>query len=195
MGSEMKGLSLRNYPIVLADVRGDDVAQRMFAGISVGLRDALQTGKILANCWYPVEWKRELHRAGREATGEPFLARVMGREMTRRDVNGVYRAFLRVMSPASVLAGCSRIFSTYLRPGVMRLVEREDTHAKVSFDGCVGFDANMWHDVLGGCEATLEATGAKFVRLRIESGGRDGDDGCVACAWWAKAVDEVDREA
>jgi hypothetical protein len=195
MGSEMKGLSLRNYPIVLADMRGDEVAQRMFAGISPGLRDALQTGRIVATCWYPVEWKREMHRAGRDATGDPLLARIMGREMTRRDLNGVYRAFLRVMSPASVLKACSRIFSTYLRPGVMRLVEHHDTHARVTFDGCIGFDANMWHDVLGGCEAALEATGAKFARIRIESGGRDGDDACVAQAWWANALDEVERRS
>jgi hypothetical protein len=182
---EMKGLSLRNYPAVLADLRGDDVAARMYVGLSVGLRDALETGKILANCWYPVEWKCEMHRAGREASGDPLLARKMGHEMTKRDVHGIYRAFMRVMSPAAILIASSRIFSTYLRPGTMQLVERNETAARVQFDGCIGFDGNMWQDVIGGCQATLEATGARLVRMRTESGGRDGDVGCVVRAWWS----------
>src|SRR5258708_1622150 len=91
MESEIKGLSLRNYPIALRAIRGDDVADRTIASLSHELREGLLRGTILASGWYPVAYKRELHQAGAKVTGEPGLARVMGYEMTKRDLSGIYR--------------------------------------------------------------------------------------------------------
>jgi hypothetical protein len=180
----MKGLSLRNYPAVLASLRGSQAAERMMSLLSEEVRVQLHTGGITATAWYPVSWKRELHRAGSLATGEPFLAQKMGCEMTRRDLNGIYRAFMRLVSPPTVLQAGARIFSTYLRPGKYQVVEVRDGFVRVEFSQCYGFDPNMWLDVLGGCQAVLEAAGAQSVRLRIESGGREGDSTCSAVAWW-----------
>jgi hypothetical protein len=185
----MKGLSLRNYPLVLASLRGEETVQRMMSLLPVDLRDSLQKAEITATQWVPVSYKRELHRAGSRATGEPFLARTMGYEMTRRDLSGIYRAFMRLASPAHVLQGGSRIFSTYLRPGKYRVVEMRDGFVRVEFSDCYGFDQNMWLDVIGGCEAVLEAAGARSVRLHIESPVRDGISTCSAVAWWTGAAD------
>jgi hypothetical protein len=181
--SEMKGLSLRNYPVVLAAMRGEDVAAKMMSLLPPELRDGLASGVITATQWCPVAWKRELHRAGSRATGEPFLARAMGYEMTRRDLNGIYRAFMRLASPQHVLQAGARIFGTYLRPGKYRVVDIRDGFVRVEFTGCYGFDQNMWLDVSGGCEAVLEAAGAKSVRFHIESGARE-EATCSAVAWW-----------
>jgi hypothetical protein len=189
--SEMKGLSLRNYVPTLASIRGEGVSERAMALLAPPLRDALQSGKIVPSGWYPVAWKRELHAAGRAATGEARLAWIMGEEMTRRDLTGIYRAFLRVVSPRYVLSAGSRIFSTYFRPGAMRVVETRRGFVRVAFNECIGFDRNMWQDVLGGCQATLEAAGASAVRLRLESGGGDGDSVASAVAWWAGDADSV----
>ena len=191
----MKGLSLRNYPVTLASMRGDEVAAKMFACLSPKLRDAIHGGPIVAGGWYPVAWKRELHAAGREATGEPRLAWTMGLEMTKRDLTGIYRVFLRVVSPQYVLSAGSRIFSTYFRRGTMRVVATRRGFVNVSFVDCVGFDRNMWLDVLGGCQATLEAAGASAVRLHIDRGGGDGDSETTATAWWATDGDSEQRDA
>jgi hypothetical protein len=188
---EMKGLSLRNYVTTLASIRGEAVAAKVLASVSPELRAALQTGKILPSGWYPVAWKRELHAAGREVTGEPRLAWTMGAEMTKRDLGGIYRAFLRIVSPRFVLSAGSRIFSTYFRPGSMRVVETRSGFVRVVFDGCAGFDRNMWQDVLGGCQATLEAAGANAVRLHIEGGGGDRDTQTTAIAWWTRERESV----
>jgi hypothetical protein len=189
--SEMKGLSLRNYVPTLVSIRGDAVSEKVMAALSPPLRDALQSGKIVPSGWYPVAWKRELHAAGRAATGEARLAWIMGEEMTRRDLSGIYRAFLRVVSPRYVLSAGSRIFSTYFRPGSMRVVERRSGFVRVAFNECMGFDRNLWQDTLGGCQATLEAAGASTVRLRLESGGGDGDSVATAVAWWAGDSDSL----
>jgi hypothetical protein len=181
--SEMKGISLRNYPVVLASMRGDPVVARMMSLLNPALRNGLESGVITATQWCPVSWKRELHRAGSRATGEPFLARAMGYEMTRRDLNGIYRAFMRLASPHHVLQAGARIFGTYLRPGKYRVIEIREGFVRVEFTDCYGFDQNMWLDVCGGCEAVLEAAGARSVRLHIESGAGD-ESTCSAIAWW-----------
>jgi hypothetical protein len=191
MESEIKGLSLRHYPEALRALRGKDVADRMLAALSPELRDGLLGGTILAGGWYPVAWKRELHAAGCKVTGEHGLARVMGYETTKQDLTGIYRTFVRIATPRFVLSLGARIFSTYFRPGKMRVVETRDGFVEVAFSNCVGFDANIWRDVIGGCEATLVVAGAKSVRLRFNSGGEDGDDAASATAWWTK--DEQDE--
>jgi hypothetical protein len=181
---EMKGLSLRNYPVVLRELRGAETADRMASFLPADLRAALEARAIAATAWYPVAWKRALHGAGQRATGEPFLARVMGAEMTRRDLTGIYGAFVRVVSPRYVLHAGARIFGTYLRPGKFRAEELRRGFVRVHFTECRGFDQNMWMDVIGGCEATLQVAGATSVRLHVQAGGRDNDDSCTVNAWW-----------
>jgi len=184
MQSEIKGQSIRNYPITLRAIRGDEVADRVIAMLSPDLRQGLELGTILAGSWYPVDYKRELHQAGSKVTGEPGFARVMGYEMTVRDLSGIYKTFVKIATPRYVLSIASRIFSTYFRPGTMRVVERRDRFVDVELTGCPGFDANIWRDVLGGCEATLIVAGARACRIRIVGGGNDGDDFARANAWW-----------
>jgi hypothetical protein len=191
MESEIKGQSLRHYPVALRALRGDDVADRMFEALSPELRDGLRGGTILTGGWYPVAWKRELHAAGCKVTGEPGLARVMGYEMTKRDLSGIYKTFVRIATPRFVLSLGARIFSTYFRPGTMRVVDTRDGFVEVAFANCHGFDANVWRDVIGGCEATLVVAGAKAVRLRFNSGGEDGDESASATAWWTKDDQEA----
>lgn len=194
--SQMKGLSLRNYPLVLGALRGERAVATMMSLLSPVLRESLAKGAITPSGWYPVSWKSELHRAGAEATGEACLARTMGYEMTRQDLTGIYRVFLRIVSPRYVLQVGSRIFSTYFRPGLMRVTDTRDGYARTEFTLCHGFDHNLWLDTIGGCEASLEVAGAKAPRLRFESGGRDGDTAAAVVAWWADAEhDRANREA
>lgn len=185
MESEIKGLSLRNFPITLADIRGEEVAARMLDSLPDELSRGLKEGTIVRGGWYPVAWKRELHRAACRVTGEPGLARTMGHEMTERDLKGIYRAFVRVVSPRFVLSLGAKIFGTYFRPGSFEVVERRRGFTRVEFRKCYGFDENIWRDVAGGCEATLEIAGAKSVRFHVEAGGLDGDHAMTAVAWWA----------
>jgi hypothetical protein len=43
MTSEMKGLSLRNYPLVLAELRGAETAAKLLAELPSRLRHDLET--------------------------------------------------------------------------------------------------------------------------------------------------------
>jgi hypothetical protein len=185
MESEIKGLSLRNFPITLADIRGEEVAGRVLDALPDELSRGLREGTIVRGGWYPVGWKRELHHAACRVTGEPGLARTMGHEMTKRDLRGIYRAFVRVVSPRFVLSLGAKIFGKYFRPGSFEVIESRNGFTRVQFSKCYGFDENVWRDVAGGCEATLEVAGARSVRFHVEAGGLDDDDAMTAVAWWA----------
>jgi hypothetical protein len=182
----MRGFSLRNYLGVLGELRSEEVARKALSLVSRELREALQTDAIAAMDWYPVAWKRELHAAGALATGEAMLARAMGYAMTRRDVEGIYRTFVRVASPVIVLKAGARVFSRYLRPGRYEVVSVRGSFIRVDFRECYGFDRNMWLDVMGGCEAVLEAAGGVSVRIHMEAGGGDGDCTCIGTARWSE---------
>ncbi len=185
MESEIKGLSLRNFSITLAAIRGEEMAARVLDALPSELRQGLREGTIVRGGWYPVSWKRELHRTACRIAGEPGLARTMGYEMTKHDLRGIYRAFVRVVSPRFVLSLGAKIFGTYFRPGSFRVIESRNGFTRVHFSKCFGFDENIWRDVSGGCEATLEVAGAKAVRFHVEAGGLDGDATMTAIAWWA----------
>jgi hypothetical protein len=195
VGGEMKGMSLRNYPHVLEELRGVGARSRMMEFLPEELAESVRSATILSNAWYPVTWKCALHEAGRRATGEAGLARMMGAEMTRRDLQGVYRVFVRIVSPRYVMSVGARLFSSYLRPGTMRVDEVRKGFTRVSFAGCKDFSYDLWQDVAGGCEASLQVAGAANLRLRIVSGCRDGDENGVMQAWWTPgATDELDPE-
>jgi hypothetical protein len=182
----VKGVALRNFPEVLAGLRGPEAWKRTLQAVENDLRAAFAGGGIVAGGWYPLSWYRDLHAVARRVTGSTAgLAWQIGRESTRRDLAGVYRAFLRVLSPGFVLSISTRLFGQYYRPGVMRLEESRPGFGRVTFARCYGFSMDVWSDVFGGCEVTMEIAGAKGLRVRPESGGRDGDTEATLVAWWS----------
>jgi len=54
---------------------------------------------------------------------------------------------------------------------------------RVSFEGCRGWDENMWSELAGSCESLLEIAGAKHVRLRMLTGGADGPNAEFDAHW------------
>ena len=191
LAGEVKGIVLRNFAPVLVGLRGEGAWVKTRDALSVELREALERGSIVAGGWYPLAWYRDLHASARRATGsgDARLAWLIGRESTKRDLNSVYRGFLRVLSPRVVLSASTRFFGTYYRPGLMKLVESRDGFGRVTFTDCHGFDRDVWSDVFGGCEVTMELAGARSLRMRVELGGRDGDSNTTLIAWWASGDD------
>jgi hypothetical protein len=169
---------------VLVALRGEATWAKTLEGVPSDVREAFERGKIVASSWYPLSWYRDLHRAARRAANETGLAWQIGRESTKRDLSGVYRVFLRVLSPRFVLSTSTRLFGTYYRPGTMHLVEDRAGFGRVTFAKCYGFDGDIWQDVFGGCEVTMELAGARSLRIRSEAGGRDGDTDATLIAWW-----------
>ena len=182
---KIKGVALRNFRDVLVKVCEAQVIERIEAAYPPDVRDAFDHGRVVASGWYLLEWYKAMHAAAREVThAGPSLARKIGRESTKRDLTGIYRIFLQMVSPQLMISISTRVFGLYYTLGAMKVIEKRDGFARVSVVDCEGFDENIWQDVLGGSELGLELAGAKNVRMRIESGGQTGDTSTVLVAHW-----------
>ena len=182
---KIKGVALRNFRDVLAQVCEPQVVERVEAAFPTEVRDAFDHGRVVASGWYLLDWYKAMHAAARDVTrAGPSFARKIGRESTKRDLTGIYRVFLQMISPQAMVSLSARVFGLYYTVGTMRVLEKREGFARVGVLDCDGFDENIWQDVLGGSELGLELAGAKNVRMRIESGGHTGDTSTVLVAHW-----------
>ena len=176
-GNQYKGVGIRSFLRALEEVHGGATIELTLERADAECAASIREGRVLPPGWYPIECLRSLHAAAQEATGAgPELSRRLGNAAMRADFRGVYRIFLVVLSPESLVSKSARVFSTYYTRGAMHVSEKARGFVRVSFADCVGFDRNLWSDVVGSSEAGLELCGAKDIRFETLRGGGDGDD-------------------
>src|SRR5262245_4818532 len=122
---KIKGVALRNFSDVIADICEPDVAQRIVSSYPPDIRAAFERGRIVATGWYDLAWYRAMHATARAITrAGPSLPRRIGRESTRRDLTGIYRVFLQMVSPQLMVSISSRIWGLYYNVGTMNVLEK-----------------------------------------------------------------------
>ena len=179
-----KGQVLRTFVTCVRQLRGEAVVDAVLARVSPELAEGLTRGSIVPGGWYPVAWYSELHRALGELTGEGLaLARMIGREATKQDFKGVYRFFVIVLSPESIVVRANKVFSMFWDTGTARVVEAKKGYAKGEFTGCEGYDAYLWEDMIGAIEALIEMGGGRDIRSKVLSGGGDSTGMVIEHAW------------
>jgi hypothetical protein len=176
---------MRSFLGALERLHGPSVVERTLAGVDPECTRLIRERRLLPTGWYPIDWLRELHASAQRVTGKGAeLSWQIGAASMRADFTGVYRIFLLVLSPEALVSKSARVFSTYYTRGKMEILESRPKLVQVAFSDCVGFDANLWADVMGSAQAGLELCGAKQVEHETLSGGRDGDDFMEVVARW-----------
>jgi len=179
------GIMLRNRMAMVGEMYGLAAQRDTEARLSDDFRTSVRYQTILARNWYPIAWLRELHQAAREATGAGVeLSRQLGKIGAKRNFKGVHRAFFSVLSVKFVVGRAPRIHRTYFDGGKLDVVELDVNRSVIRWQGCLGFDRDVWESMLGGIEAVLELCGCHDVRLRFIHGGQDGDSEAEAQAFW-----------
>ncbi|WP_394823034.1 hypothetical protein [Pendulispora albinea] len=172
-----KGTNFLDFLRILRQESNEDVCDECIARLPDELRDALRYGAIVRGGWYPIRWYGALHTTARLTGAPQGFARTVGRISTIDDLSGgIYSSFLRIVSPGFLISGAARLFNRYYELGTMDVLESRRGFVRVGCRGCVGFDANIWQDVLGGCEGGLQAARAHDLRIRLVTGGDDGDE-------------------
>jgi hypothetical protein len=182
-----KGICFLSFAAVVRERYGESRWQEIITHLPAEFGEPLRLGGITCAGWYAVAWYRFLHAAAQEVLGGGRgLAREIGRVATRNDLGtGVYKIFTRVASPSFIVSGAARLFGKYYERGTMSIVESTDVLARAVWQGCIGFDQNLWEDVIGGCVGALEAAGAKNALVEVVSGAGDTDDNAVAIVRWS----------
>jgi hypothetical protein len=186
-GPRVKGVAFRTIGQCLSELRGAEVRARAHSLMQGDVGQAYRDGLLLAASWYPISWYREAFRAFRAAAGEGLeLPRAIGKRAVVIDFRGVHKQLVaKVLSPQMLLEMGQRVFNTYYDTGRLEVLEARKGYAKARVTGCVGWDANMWSELYGSCEAQLEIAGAQHVRLHVLSGGTDADTASEFEARWA----------
>lgn len=181
----INGIMLQNRLQNIGMVAGRSVLEQVREGLPPDLSEAYRYGRIVAGGWYPISWLRALHASlERVAGANANLARKLGYFGTKQNFRGVHRAFLRVLSPTSVIERSSRIFRTYYEVGDMTATRVDSNMAIARWTECLGFDANLWEATFGSCEAALEMCRGQSIHLQVTAGGRDRDESAEIVVTW-----------
>jgi hypothetical protein len=159
----VKGVAFRTVDTIFAQLRGD------------GDRDQARTLMY-----------KDMLRAFRAAGGGSLeVIRAIGQRAAQHDMAGLHKQlFVRVVSPQLLLTRSSRLFNTYYEHGNFEVAESRKGHVRVRCSNCLGWDQNMWTELIGSAGALLTMAGAQDVVLRITAGGKDGDSDMEAVAYW-----------
>ncbi len=183
---QVKGLAFRTVLECLQDLRGSEAVERALEQLPSELRDALRYRAVVPGGWYSVAWYRALLAAIADSTGEgPALIREIGRTAPEKDLNGVYRTLLKLLSPATIFKLYAALFSKYYSAGELDVEHASERQLRVRVSQCRGFDSNMWVEIFGSARRLLELSGAKNVQMRIAAGGTDHDDYVVIEGSWS----------
>lgn len=181
-----KGLALRALDRAFRSLRGDAAHERAHELLPADIADAFRYGTILPSSWYPIDWYADLLAAFVAATGEGTeLCRRVGRVAARDEMLGLYqKLILGLLSPQLMFSMTQRFFSAFFDTGTVEVLEARRGYARARYSGCLGWEPNMWFEMLGACEAFLELSGARHVRVHIVAGGKPGDDHCELEGHW-----------
>lgn len=173
---QFKGLVFKSFLAALEALKGADAVKRTKENLSAELRGRIDGGEIVVGGFYPAAWYAELHAAAQTALGQgDELARAMGRETTRRDIQGVLKWIVRIVSPSMLLSNADRIWASYAKGGKVHISKDGDRAFVVRYEECGGLTTALWEELMGGTEVVLEIAGVTSPIVERTAGGRTGD--------------------
>lgn len=177
----VKGVAFRAIMRSLRALKGEAAEQAAYRAMPEHVADALKYGALVPGGWYPIAWYRDMLKAVvREAP-----ARELGAQGMRDDLHGVYQMLLRLLRPETLFSVSPKIFARYYDTGRIVINEKRPNYIRGTFEGCAGWDYNMWQDVTGSCVEVVRLSGASNVRVRTVAGGKDGDESCELEFFWS----------
>lgn len=183
-----KGVCFHAYRDLTLRHHGETGFEQVLGGLSSDLRTQLSYGGIVKGGWYPLAWYLELHATCRQRLGLGLSwPRQIGRESTLEDLSsGVLQLLVKVLSPESLIRQGGSVFNRYYERGTLRVDSPQPGRAVCRFEGCVGFDENLWQDVLGGIEGAMVSCQVRNLRIHTAEGARSGDANALFELFWSK---------
>lgn len=164
-----KGLIYRD---VCLDAMGTDAARRARYLEALGDDSLRQFASqiFLAGGWYDILPAARMSDAAARANGLPVEEHLQASALAaaRRDVSGLYRAILKVMSPKLVAQGMIRISSRYFDFGALSIQSEESTRVLGLRTGVPAAIAH-WYGTVSSAylKCVLEQAGARDVRVEF----------------------------
>ena len=185
--AEIKAAGFNSAVAAMREIIAADAFARVAASLSPATQ-ALLNRPPLPMSWVEAARFAELLQAvARELWGnDERKAQAMARHAMAGDLRGVYKIFIRFLSPTFVISRGAKLWETYSRNnGSMYTLPIGERGAEVHYQGIapeLSFPM-YWAWQRGALQAVGEATGIKNVRVETISGGGNQNE-CVVRATW-----------
>lgn len=125
-----------------------------------------------ADAWLPISGFYDLIEATVRVAfgGKPGGMFQIGRHQMQRDMTGIYKIFVRMASPQTVISKAASIYGTYTTNGTMKAKQIEPNVAEVTIEGVDRGMPGYWEYQRGTITGVLEQT-AKDLSCEIVDGG------------------------
>jgi hypothetical protein len=162
---------------------GDRTFRAILEAVPEGTRD-MATRQHMPMAWLPIsafyDLIEETVRQG--FAGRPDGMFDIGRQQMKRDMTGIYKMFVRMASPQTVIAKAASIYGTYTTNGKMTARQIEPNVAEVTLDGVDRGMPGYWEYQRGTITGVMEQT-TKNIRCEIREGGGAGIRTVYRVAW------------
>lgn len=179
----IKGVAFEGVLQAFEDVRGPAFLQSVKEALPKAVHDAVKFGGINSTGWYPIEWYRDLYGTGVTLSKQPDFAKEIGRVSLEREMRGIYRAMLRVLTIEFLVKRGAGLFAQYFQGATATAKITGEKVGEVTFSGCFGFDRNVWLDQEGSLERLLTLAGAKSAESRTTKLDPEHGQALIMCSW------------
>jgi hypothetical protein len=172
----LKGINFVGTLKALERARGVEVRRAVEAHVAGDAGEALRTGAVVANGWYPASWYAALLASIVHVTneGEGFVAS-LARDAVRADFQTLFKIVRLFISPQFALEQSLRVSRRYIDGGEIEIVGASTGHVHYRMSEYHGYTRLMWRDFVGGIEGVLETMGCRELTAHIRAGGADGE--------------------
>ncbi|MDD3803998.1 MAG: DUF2378 family protein [bacterium] len=136
-------------------------------------------GNILASNWYPyVRGMLEPTKSICDMfyAGSMRGAEEIGRFSAEKSLRGIYRFYVKIASPDSLLKRATTIFQSYYNPCRIELVKEGEKSYVMKFSEFDPPSPFVEHRVMGWVEAALEICGASSIKTGVRKSAQSKND-------------------
>lgn len=164
---EIKGLVVRDTLQAILGRLGQQGLDALLERAGDDAR-ALCAEPVNVSGWYPLDayaslLDAEVHAEG----GDPSGLRARAEKVIEKQLSGVYRVFVRLGSPESLVKRISGAHETYFRGVQIAVLACEKGHALVRYTGFTKRHGVMEHVIVSFYRKGLELAGARKVHARV----------------------------
>lgn len=154
----------------LREVHGPAALAEVIATAVPATRQVLAK-RVLSLSWYPYAAFVGLLRAAESGfgAGDPAYCKTLGRVAGERDLNTVFKLFVRLYGPERLIGSCTRVWSQYYRDaGTMLATHAKPEDTRVRIEGFPRMDTSHCRLMEGWMIQTMHMLGA-----RVAEDGRE----------------------
>jgi hypothetical protein len=183
---QVKGTAVQTIPLFIKAKFGEQGFQKWLESLSPSVRTAFSS-IILPPAWYPlheglIEPTLKLcelfYRGGMEGAVE------QGRFSAEYGLKGVYKLFVKLMSPDSLVSKASTIMPTYYQPCAAEVADKGPKTATIRITRFDTPHTVIEQRIRGWMERSLELSGAKMAKVRIMASMTSGSPYADFAASW-----------